>query len=111
MAKTIRGQEFSVHTLLAEKKTESDYIFTNVMTVKGVQSTDRHGDPVKMKNGSPVISSVIKIEKGGGVPLVTYAFSSALRRGGIILAIAVLLLPFNGAEPGTASLSFNLSNT
>lgn len=95
LAKTIWGQEFNVHTLPAEKKTESDYIFTNVMSVKGVQSTDRNGDPVVDKNGSPVISSV-KIEKVEGVPLVTYAFSERFGdAAGIILAVAVLLFAFS----------------
>lgn len=94
-AKTVWGQEFTVNTLPEESKTADDYIFTNVMTVRGVQRVDHRGDPVVDQSGNPVIDSV-KIEKVEGVPLVTYAFSQRFGgAAGIILAVAVLLFAFS----------------
>lgn len=94
-AKTVWGQEFTVNTLPDGQKTAGDYIFTNVMTVRGVQRVDHRGDPVVDQGGNPVIDSV-KIEKVEGVPLVTYAFSQRFGgAAGIILAVAVLLFAFS----------------
>lgn len=92
---TVYGQELTIYTAGAADKTAEDYVFTNIMSVKGVPQTDPQGKVVTDENGNPVIASV-KIEKVQGIPLVTYAFSQCFGDFvGIILAVAILLFAFS----------------
>lgn len=95
-AATIYGQELPIRISNSENaKGEGDFIFSNVMEIKGVQAKDENGNLVTDENGNPVIASV-EINEVNGVPLVTYAFSQRL--GGVsgkILAIAILLFAFS----------------
>lgn len=95
-AATIYGQELPIRISNSENaKGEDDFIFSNVMEIKGVQAKDENGNLVTDENGNPVIAS-IEIKEVNGVPLVTYAFSQRL--GGVsgkILAIAILLFAFS----------------
>lgn len=94
-AKTVYGQEFEIYTEDPKKETEEDYVFTNVMSVTGVQETDADGNGITDSSGNPVIKSV-KIEKVGGVPLVQYAFSQRFGNyAGIILSLAIMLFAFS----------------
>lgn len=95
-AATIYGQELPIRISNSENaKGEGDFIFSNVMEIKGIQAKDENGNLVTDENGNPVIASV-EINEVNGVPLVTYAFSQRL--GGVsgkILAIAILLFAFS----------------
>lgn len=95
-AATIYGQELPIRISNSENaKGEEDFIFSNVMEIKGIQAKDENGNLVTDENGNPVIASV-EINEVNGVPLVTYAFSQRL--GGVsgkILAIAILLFAFS----------------
>ncbi len=94
-AKTVYGQELTVKLMNeGTGSEESDFVFVNVMSVKGVQGKNTDGSAMVDESGNPVITKVV-IEPVNGVPLVTYAFS--LRFGkiaGRILAVAILLFAF-----------------
>lgn len=85
----------TLDALYVEPTGESDFIYTNVMTMKGIPQKDEAGNPVLDEAGNPVIGSVV-FEKLEGVPLVTYAFSQHFGSfAGKLLAIAVLLFAFS----------------
>ncbi|MEG1436735.1 MAG: alanine/glycine:cation symporter family protein, partial [Oscillospiraceae bacterium] len=93
--KTKYGQEFTVDTIRNDKKSENEYIYTNIMAVKGIPKTDKNGNVVKDKNDNPIIKSV-SITPVNGVPLVSYAFTQTFGSiGGKLLSIAILLFAYS----------------
>ncbi|MEG2426706.1 MAG: sodium:alanine symporter family protein [Oscillospiraceae bacterium] len=93
--KTKYGQEFTVDTIRNDKKSENEYIYTNIMAVKGIPKTDKNGNAVKDKNDNPIIKSV-SITPVNGVPLVSYAFTQTFGSiGGKLLSIAILLFAYS----------------
>lgn len=95
-AKTVYGQELTLRFKNAECAAgESDFTYSNVMEIKGIQGKNSDGTLMTDESGSPVITSV-EINEVNGVPLVTYAFSQRLGSvSGKILAIAILLFAFS----------------
>lgn len=95
-AKTVYGQDLTLRFKNAECATgESDFTYSNVMEIKGVQGKNSDGTLMTDESGNPVITSV-EISEVNGVPLVTYAFSQRLGSiSGKILAIAILLFAFS----------------
>lgn len=95
-AKTVYGQDLTLRFKNAECATgESDFTYSNVMEIKGIQGKNSDGTLMTDENGNPVITSV-EIKEVNGVPLVTYAFSQRLGSvSGKILAIAILLFAFS----------------
>lgn len=72
-----------------------DYVFTNIMSLKGVPQKDADNHIMYDENGKEIIESV-KLEKLNGVPLVTYAFAQRFGdAAGPILAIAILMFAFS----------------
>lgn len=79
----------------SDASSEGDFIYTNVMEIRGVQAKGADGKLLYDENNNPVISSV-EINEVNGVPLATYAFSLKLGTvAGKILAVAVLLFAFS----------------
>lgn len=78
-----------------EGKSEDDYIYTNVMSIKANPLKDSEGNILKDSEGNIIVESVT-LNQINGVSLVSYAFS--FRFGdvaGKILAIAILLFAFS----------------
>ena len=93
--KTKYGQELLVDTVRTDEKSQNDYIYTNVMAIKGIPKTDSHGNIINDANGNPIIEKV-NITPVNGVPLVSYAFTQTFGHiGGKVLAIAILLFAFS----------------
>lgn len=90
------GNTYYLETLPESEKTENDYTYTNIMTVKGNQKIDdTTKQPVTDENGNPVLDS-IKVSDVSGVSLVTYAFSNWFGSvAGKMLSVAVLLFAFS----------------
>lgn len=89
------GNSYYVKASKKEDRTEDDYIYTNIMSIKGNAAKDSNGKTVKDSNGNVVLDSV-KVEQINGVSLVTYAFSQKF--GDVaakLLAIAILLFAFS----------------
>lgn len=89
------GNLYYVKASKKEDRTEDDYIYTNIMSIKGNAAKDSNGKTVKDSNGNVVLDSV-KVEQINGVSLVTYAFSQKF--GDVaakLLAIAILLFAFS----------------
>lgn len=81
---------------VAEKDTcEDDYIYTNIMSIKGVAAKDSNGKTLKDDAGN-VILDAVEISQINGVSLVTYAFSQRFGDiAGKLLSIAILLFAFS----------------
>ena len=79
-----------------EKDTcEDDYIYTNIMSIKGVAAKDSNGKTLKDDAGN-VILDAVEISQINGVSLVTYAFSQRFGDiAGKLLSIAILLFAFS----------------
>lgn len=93
--KTIYGKTLYLNTVKTNKKKTNDYIYTNLMTIKGIPKTDSKGNIVKDENKNPIISSV-KITPVNGVPLVSYAFSQVFgKAAGKMLSIAIIMFAFS----------------
>lgn len=93
--KTIYGQDFYIPLAKTAEKSADDFIFTNVVTVEGVQAEDENGELVVNGDNQPVLSGV-KIQRVNGVPLVSYAFSQTFGSiAGKVLAIAILFFAFS----------------
>lgn len=93
--KTIYGQEFFVDTVRSDIKTENEYIYTNLMEIKGIPQTDNNGEIKKDINGNPIIKSV-SISQVSGVPLVGYALSQHLGEfADKFLTVAIFLFAFS----------------
>lgn len=78
-----------------EGKSEEDYIYTNVMSIKANAAKNSDGKVLKDEAGNIIVDSVT-VSQINGVSLVSYAFS--FRFGdvaGKILAIAILLFAFS----------------
>ncbi len=82
--KTTDGKEFEIKLEKRyESKDDSDYVYTNVMEVVGVENEDGEIDSVEFTQVN-------------GVPLVTYAFSKQFGSfAGKFLSIAILLFAFS----------------
>ena len=82
--KTNDGKEFEIKLAKRyESKDDSDYVYTNIMEVVGVENEDGEIDSVKFSQVN-------------GVPLVTYAFSKQFGSfAGKFLSIAILLFAFS----------------
>lgn len=88
---TVDGGTYTLH--LKPPETE-DYVFTNVMKLRGVQAEDEVGNPLFNADGIPVISAV-DFEELDGISLAVYAFSQRFGPiAGKLLSIAVLLFAF-----------------
>ncbi|MBQ1272866.1 MAG: sodium:alanine symporter family protein, partial [Clostridia bacterium] len=88
---TVDGKEYVVY--LREPK-DADYVFTNVMKLRGIQSKDEQGRLLFTDEGRPIITAV-SFESLDGISLATYAF--ARRFGpfaGKMLSVAVLFFAF-----------------
>lgn len=93
--RTIYGQEFLVDVIRQDKKTENDYLYSNIMAVKGIAKRDSNGKISNDSNGNPIIKSV-EIKPVNGVPLVNYAFLQAFgKTGEKFLSIAILLFAYS----------------
>ncbi|NCC86284.1 MAG: sodium:alanine symporter family protein [Clostridia bacterium] len=93
--RTENGQELIANTIRSDKKSENDYIYTNIMSVKGIPKTDANGKVQKDENGKPVLKSV-NITPVSGVPLVGYALSQHFGHfADKMLAFAILLFAFS----------------
>jgi len=93
--RTKYGQELIVDTIRTDKKSENDYIYTNVMAIKGIPKTDTNGKVQNDANGNPIIK-LVSIAPVNGVPLVGYAFSQHFGQfADVLLAIAILLFAFS----------------
>lgn len=89
--RTIYGDKFDVFTA----KNNSEYMYTNVMAIKGIPKKDKKGDIVKDENNNPVIKSV-SIIPVNGVPLVNYAYSQIYGKGASkMLSVAIILFAFS----------------
>ena len=82
--KTNDGKEFEIKLAKRyESKDDSDYVYTNIMEVVGVENEEGEIDRVKFSQVN-------------GVPLVTYAFSKQFGSfAGKFLSIAILLFAFS----------------
>lgn len=82
--KTTDGKDFEIKLAKRyESKDDSDYVYTNIMEVVGVENEDGEIDSVKFSQVN-------------GVPLVTYAFSKQFGSfAGKFLSIAILLFAFS----------------
>ena len=80
------GNTYYLELVSEDTLDENDYIYTNVMSVKG--------NEIKDEDGNVVLESV-KFSEINGVSLVTYAFSQRFGDiAGKMLAIAVILFAF-----------------
>lgn len=109
---TAYGKDLVLDTLDTRAKGESDFIYTNVMTIQGNPARDEKGEMVLDENGNPVITSV-SIQEIQGVSLVTYAFSQRFGAfAGQLISVAVLLFAFSTVLGwsfyGTKSLEYLL---
>lgn len=89
------GNTYYLEMKEPEDCSEEDYLYTNIMSIKGNVSLDEDGNPIGDSNGNPVMESVT-LSQINGVSLVTYAFSQ--RFGGIagkLLSVAILLFAFS----------------
>lgn len=72
-----------------------DFIYTRVLTVRGVAELDAAGKPVPDEYGKAVLKAV-EFKQVEGVPLVTYAFAQHFGpAAGKLLAACVLLFAFS----------------
>jgi len=86
------GQPFKISLKKDDPSDDSNYIYTNVMLLKGL-SLDENGNEIEDVN-API--NAVSIEQIEGVPLVTYAFSQRFGGwSGMVLAIAILLFAFS----------------
>ncbi len=86
------GEPFEISLKKDDESDDSNYIYTNVMSIKGI-SVDENGNEIKDEN-APV--NAVSIEQISGVPLVTYAFSQRFGSwAGMLLAVAILLFAFS----------------
>lgn len=93
--KTVYGKTLYINTVKADVKSTNNYIYTNVMALKGMPKTDKKGDILKDENKNPIIKS-ISITPVNGVPLVSYAFSQVFGKAtGRMLSIAIILFAFS----------------
>ncbi len=84
------GKPFTVALKKDDPSDDSNYVYTNVMAIRGVSLNDA-GEEVK--DGE---INAVSIEQVEGVPLVTYAFSQRFGGwAGMVLAIAILLFAFS----------------
>ncbi len=84
------GKPFEVTLKKDDPSDDSNYVYTNVMAVRGV-SLNEAGEEVE--DGE---INAVSIEQIEGVPLVTYAFSQRFGGwAGMVLAIAVFLFAFS----------------
>lgn len=84
------GEPFTVTLKKDDPSDDSNYVYTNVMAVRGV-SLNEAGEEVK--DGE---INAVSIEQIEGVPLVTYAFSQRFGGwAGMVLALAILLFAFS----------------
>ncbi|MEG0145541.1 MAG: sodium:alanine symporter family protein [Clostridia bacterium] len=89
------GKDVMLDNLTLAATGESDFIYTNVMTMQGIARKDASGNPVVDEAGNPVIEGV-EFKAVEGVPLVTFAFSQRFGdMAGKLLSIAVLLFAFS----------------
>ena len=88
------GNEYYAKTLDNDDITEEDYIYTNIMSIEGIEKLDSKGNVVKDENGKPILSKA-KISQLNGVTLVSYALSQRFGDiAGKLLAIAILMFAF-----------------
>ncbi len=84
------GESFTVSLKKDDPSDDSNYVYTNVMAIRGV-SLNEAGEEVK--DGE---INAVSIEQVEGVPLVTYAFSQRFGGwAGMVLALAILLFAFS----------------
>jgi len=89
------GEPFQIYTIENDESDDSQFIYTNIMAVRGVEKRDEHGEIIYADNNMPEIGGV-EIKTVEGVPLVTYAFSEWFGpAAGKVLSIAVLLFAFS----------------
>ncbi|MGN0688215.1 MAG: alanine/glycine:cation symporter family protein [Oscillospiraceae bacterium] len=95
------GEEYRFTTIYSTgftcNITKGDETFCNLMTVRGIQTTDEHGQPVFLDRDRkvPLIEEVL-IEPVSGTQLVTYAFSGTFGKiSGKLLAAAMLMFAFS----------------
>ncbi|MGN0651220.1 MAG: alanine/glycine:cation symporter family protein [Oscillospiraceae bacterium] len=89
--RTVYGTEFS------QSIGKGSLNFSNIMTIRGVQSTDSSGNLLYTENGSPLIES-IELSQVSGAALTSYAFRQSF--GGAaegLLAVAITLFAFSTA--------------
>jgi AGCS family alanine or glycine:cation symporter len=89
------GNVYYAEAVDEEDTTEDDYIYTNIMSIKGVAAKDSNGKTIKDESGNVVLDSV-EVSQINGVSLVTYAFSQRFGNiAGKLLSIAILLFAFS----------------
>ena len=89
------GNTYYAEVMNEDNTTEDDYIYTNIMSVKGVAAKGSNGEIIKDENGNVVLDS-LEVSQINGVSLVTYAFSQRFGDiAGKILSIAILLFAFS----------------
>lgn len=89
--RTIYGTEFT------QKLGKGTLTFSNLMTIRGIQSTDSNGVPLYTDNGLPLIENA-EISPISGAALTSYAFRQSF--GGAaegLLAIAITMFAFSTA--------------
>ncbi len=80
------GNVYYLEMISKDELTEDDYIYTNIMKVKGKEAKDENGN---------VILESVEFTEVNGVSLVTYAFAQRFGDiAGKLLAIAIVLFAF-----------------
>ena len=95
------GSEMTFHTIYGTEIVQSvgrgDLTFSNIMTIRGVQSVDENGDPEYGANGLPIIEKIELLSVSGSA-LTAFAFRQSF--GGAaegILAAAIVMFAFSTA--------------
>ncbi len=89
------GNTYYVETIPEKQSTEGNYIYTNIMSIKGNVARESSGKVKKDEQGKTIIESVT-LSQINGVSLVSYAFSRRFGAfAGKLLAIAILLFAFS----------------
>ncbi|MBO4953820.1 MAG: sodium:alanine symporter family protein [Clostridia bacterium] len=92
--KTVTTVDGGEYTIYFQPPDEKDYVFTNVMVLRGQQAKEEDGSLLFTEQGKPVIASVA-LEELDGISLAVYAFSQRFGPlAGKVLSIAVLLFAF-----------------
>lgn len=89
------GDPFPIYTKASDESDSGQFIYTNIMAVRGVEKRDADGQIIYAAKNIPEIGGV-EIQEVDGVPLVTFAFSEWFGpAAGKILSVAVLLFAFS----------------